>query len=298
LVVCGIGPGKEKRMDIVTLELQPFVEGIGFGEAPRWHDGALWLSDIVRHEVLRVDASGTIEVVARTAGEPSGLGWLPDGSLLVVQMDEHEIWNQRDGKLHRYSGTVPMSRYKLNDMVVDAKGRAWVSNIGFNYEQEPACSTNLICVDPGGHAWIAAPDLWCPNGMALNASGEILFVGQSASPEVLEFAIDPRGVLGERSVFGSLPEGAVCDGICLDAEDGLWIASPTTREFLRMTRGGTITHRVPTPGRHAIACVLGGKERRTLYAITAATMSLRSARGHRDGRIEMLEVEIPGAGQP
>jgi len=285
-------------VDTVTLELQPFVAGLGFGEAPRWHAGALWLSDIVRHQVLRVDAAGNLEVMARTAGEPSGLGWLPDGELLVVQMDEHEIWAQHNGKLRRYSGTAPMSRYKLNDMVVDGKGRAWVSNIGFDYEHETARSTPLICVDPGGHAWIAAADLWCPNGMALNESGDILFVGQSASPEVLEFPIDSRGVLGERSVFGSLPEGAVCDGICLDAEDGLWMASPTSREFLRMTRGGAITHRIATPDRHAIACVLGGHDRRTLYAITAATMSLRSARGQRDGRIETVTVEVPGAGTP
>ena len=99
-------------------------------------------------------------------------------------------------------------------------------------------------------------------------------------------------------MFGTLPEKAVCDGICLDAEGALWIASPTTHEFLRMEPGGRITHRVPTGERHAIACVLGGPERTTLFCVTAATISLRQAKGQNEGRIETVAVSVPGAGVP
>jgi sugar lactone lactonase YvrE len=285
-------------MDAQTLGLRPFAEGIGFGEGPRWHDEALWLSDIVGRQILRVTTEGRLQKVLDTPGEPSGLGWLPDGGLLVVQMDEHEVWLHAQGKFRRYSGTAPMSRAKLNDMVVDRNGRAWVSNLGFDYEHEAPRPTNLICVDPGGHAWIAAEELWCPNGMAIDDTGELLFVGQSASREVLEFAIGPKGVLKHRRVFGTLPEGAVCDGLCVDRAQALWIASPVTHEFLRMERGGRITHRVPTGERHAIACVLGGPGRRTLYCVTSATMSLRAARGTRDGRVEQVEAPVAGAGIP
>lgn len=285
-------------METTTLEMQPFVSGIGFGEGPRWHEGSLWLSDIVGRQVLRVDAGGRTEVVVATPGEPSGLGWLPDGTLLVVQMDEHEVWAWQAGQLRRYSGTAPMSRAKLNDMVVDRHGRAWVSNLGFDYEREPVRTTNLVCIDPGGRARIAARDIWCPNGLAIAEDGEILFVGQSASAQVLEFAIGTGGSLENRRVFGTLPEGAVSDGICVDGDQALWIASPTTREFLRMERGGRITHRVPTGERHAIACVLGGPGRRTLYCVTAATMSLRAAHGTRDGRVERVQAPVPGAGVP
>jgi sugar lactone lactonase YvrE len=280
------------------LELHAFVDGLGFAEAPRWHDEALWVSDMVRREVLRIDGEGVVQRVLRTPGEPSGLGWLPDGSLLVVQMDEHEIWRWHNGKLARYSGTAPMSRCKLNDMVVDRNGRAWVSNFGFDYEHEPPCTTNLVCIDPGGHAWIAAEELWFPNGMAIDARGETLVVGQSASPEVLQFEIGEHGVLGKRSVYGKLPEGAACDGLCMDAEQALWIASPNTREFLRMTPGGSITHRVGTGERHAIACVLGGADRRTLFCLTSPTLSLREARRIGDGRIGKVTVDVPGAGIP
>lgn len=291
-------PIRKDTVDAEQLSLTPFVSGLGFGEAPRWHDGALWLSDITEHSVLRVGADGEPQTVLRTPGEPSGLGWLPDGSLLVVQMAEHEVWRLANGKLGRYSGTAPMSYGKLNDMVVDRNGRAWVSNFGFDYETEAPRATVLVGIEPDGHAVLAADDLWCPNGMAIDAAGKLLFVGQSASPEVLEYDIDSRGVLRNRRVFGRLPGQAVCDGICVDSAQAVWIASPTTREFLRMERGGTITHRVPTGERHAIACVLGGADRRTLYAITSATLSLRAAHGTREGRIERVQVPVAGAGVP
>ena len=285
-------------MNAEELTLTPFVSGIGFGEAPRWHEGALWLSDITERRVLRVDADGRVETITNTPGEPSGLGWLPDGSLLIVQMDEHELWRFANGSLQRYCSTAAFSRSKLNDMVVDRNGRAWVSNLGFDYESETPRTTALVGVEPDGRVVLAAQGLWCPNGMAIDASGSRLFVGQSASVEILEFDIAADGTLRNRRTFAHLPQDHVSDGICVDSEEGLWIASPTTRDFLRIERGGRITHRISTGERHAIACVLGGPGRRTLYAITAATLSLRAAHGTRAGRIERVEVPVPGAGVP
>ncbi len=279
--------------------LQPLLGGLGFAEAPRWHAGALWVSDIARHEVLRIDVcSAAVERVFTTPGEPSGLGWLPDGSLLVVQMEEHTVLRGSADALALYAQTGAFSRGKLNDMVVGADGRAWLSNMGFDYETETACSTTLVAVDPQGVAYAAATDLWCPNGMAIAPSGRQLVVGQSASREVLEFDIDSEANLGERRVFGTLPEGACSDGLCMDAAGALWIASPTTREFLRMERGGRISDRVPTPERHAIACVLGGEDRRTLFCLTSSTLSLRAARGTAEGRIGTVRVDVAGAGTP
>jgi sugar lactone lactonase YvrE len=134
--------------------------------------------------------------------------------------------------------------------------------------------------------------------MAIAPSGRQLVVGQSASRDVLEFDIDREGNLGERRVFGTLPQGACSDGLCMDAAGALWIASPTTREFLRMERGGRISDRVPTPERHAIACVLGGEDRRTLLCLTSSTLSLRAARGTAEGRVGTVRVDVAGAGTP
>lgn len=213
-------------------------------------------------------------------------------------MEEHEVWRYADGVLRRHCSTAAVSRIKLNDMIVDRNGRAWVSNLGFDYETETPRTTALVGIEPDGHVITAAEELWCPNGMAIDAAGKLLFVGQSASAEIIEFDIDAEGRLRNRRVFARLPGSSVSDGLCVDSEQALWIASPTTREFLRIERGGCISHRVPTGERSAIACVLGGPERRTLYAITAATLSLHAAHGTRDGRIECVQVAVPGAGIP
>jgi len=286
-------------MTITEHTPQAFVTGLGFGEAPRWHAEALWISDISRREVLRIDAvTGAVKRVFSTPGEPSGLGWLPDGSVLVVQMEEHAVLRWDGNALSPYARTGEFSRARLNDMVVATDGRAWLSNMGFDYESEPARATTLVGLDPQGVAYAAATDLWCPNGMAIAPSGKRLIVGQSASREVLAFAIGPDGRLDGRRVFGTLPQGACSDGLCMDTAGAVWIASPTTREFLRMESGGTITDRVPTPERHAIACVLGGPDRHTLFCLTAATLSLHAARGTSEGRVERVRVTVPGAGTP
>ena len=220
-------------MDTEQLELAPFVSGLGFAEAPRWHDGALWLSDITERRVLRVDANARVETVTRTPGEPSGLGWLPDGSLLIVQMEEHELWRYADGVIRHHCSTAAVSRIKLNDMIVDRNGRAWVSNFGFDHETETPRTTALVGIEPDGHVITAAEELWCPNGMAIDAAGKLLFVGQIASAEIIEFDIDAEGSLRSRRVFARLPGSSVCDGLCIDSEQASWIASPTTRDCLR-----------------------------------------------------------------
>lgn len=286
-------------MTIHEHALEPLVSGLGFGEAPRWHEDALWISDIARREVLRIDpASGAVQSILSTPGEPSGLGWLPDGSLLVVQMEEHEVLRWHRGDLALYSRTGAVSRSRLNDMVVDRNGRAWLSNMGFDYETEPHQSTNLVGLEPDGRVFAAATELWCPNGMAINPENTLLVVGQSASREILSFRIAGTGELCDRTVFGTHPTGGCSDGLCMDAAGALWIASPTTHAFLRMEPGGNITDRVPTGERHAIACVLGGPERRTLFCLTAATLSIRAARLSTPGHVETVRVAVPGAGTP
>ncbi len=115
------------------MQLEDFVDGLGFAEAPRWHAGHLWISDIVARSVLRIDPqTGRADTAFETPGEPSGLGWLPDGSVLVVQMAEHEVLRWHRGLLMRHGLTTPFSRARLNDMVVDAQGRAWASNLGLD----------------------------------------------------------------------------------------------------------------------------------------------------------------------
>ncbi len=281
-------------------QLRTLTDGIVFGEGPRWHEGRLFFSDIRGHCVEAVGMDGRRETVARLAGEPSGLGWLPDGRMLVVSMEDHRLLRQDPEGLREVADLSPHCGGKANDMVVDAKGRAYVGNIGFDLEAQPIAPkpTSLVRVDPDGSVHVAARELWCPNGLAITADGRTLVAAESAAGRLAAFDVAADGSLSGQRVFATLPEGAAPDGICVDAEDAVWVASPTTREFLRVREGGAVAERIPTGERIAIACALGGPSRRTLFLVTSTTMSLADAGRGRTGRIEICEVAVPGAGWP
>lgn len=276
------------------------ADGIVFGEGPRWHAGALWFSDIGDGGVHRVSPSGGLERVVDVAGRPSGLGWLPDGRLLVVSMQERRLMRLEASGLVQHADLSQWCGGDANDMVVDAVGRAYVGNLGFDLERRPIepRSTQLVCVDPDGRARSVAQDLMAPNGMVIGPDGRTLIVGESGAGRLTAFDVDAQGGLSNRRVFARLEAGGAPDGICLDAEGAVWVASPTTRAFLRLHEGGGISDRIPTGDRHAIACMLGGADRRTLYLVTAATMSIRTSIPLRAGRIESLRVAVAGAGRP
>jgi sugar lactone lactonase YvrE len=281
-------------------KLETLVDGIVFGEAPRWHDGRLFFSDIKGHCVEAVNAAGKRETVLRLRGEPSGLGWLPDGRLLVVSMQDHRLLRVDPEGLCEVADLSAHCGGKANDMVVDARGRAYVGNIGFDLDAKPLAPrpTKLLRVDPDGSVNVAAQELWCPNGLAISADGGTLVAAESAAGRLAAFDVAVDGSLSRQRVFAALPEGAAPDGICIDAESAVWVASPTTREFLRVREGGEVMERIGTGERIAIACALGGPGRRTLFLVTSTTMSLAEAERGRFGRIETCEVAVPGAGWP
>ncbi len=281
-------------------KLETLAEGIVFGEGPRWHEGRLYFSDIKAHRVEAVDLHGKRETVAQLRGEPSGLGWLPDGRMLVVSMQDHRLLRLDPEGLHEVADLSPHCGGKANDMVVDAKGRAYIGNIGFDLDAQPIAPrpTSLVRVDPDGSVHVAARELWCPNGLAITADGRTLVAAESAAGRLAAFDVAADGSLSDQRIFAALPEGAAPDGICVDAEDAVWVASPTTREFLRVREGGEVAERIGTGERIAIACALGGPARRTLFLVTSTTMSLAEALRGRFGRIETCEVAIPGAGWP
>ncbi len=271
---------------------------IAFGEAPRWHDGAIWWSDMHGDRVQRLSASG-IETVCDVPMRPSGLGWLPDGRLLVVSMaDKRVLRLEADGSLATYadlSGLVPR---RLNDMIVDRQGGAYIGNFGFELdEQEAPCATVLVRVDPDGGARVVADELMFPNGMVISEDGRVLVVAETFGGRLSAFDVAEGGALSNRRVWAQLADGAVPDGICLDAAGAIWVASPTTHVCLRVREGGEVLERIPT-GRGAYACMLGGEERRTLYVCTADSHDPARQRSERNGRIEAFTVAVPGAGLP
>jgi sugar lactone lactonase YvrE len=280
------------------------LEGLAFGEGPRWHEGRLWFSDMHGHVVHTFDPStGALGDVAEVEGAPSGLGWDRDGSLLVVSMDDRRLLRVTDpasGSLEEVADLSGYTDFPINDMVVSSTGTAYIGSFGFDLHSGGTPSnTVMLAVDGDGNHRVAADDMQFPNGMVITPDGSTLIVGESFGGRLTAFTIAADGALEDKRVWADLGgEGRFPDGICLDAENCMWVASPGTRECLRVREGGEIVASVSTGDRLAIACMLGDDDRRTLYILTSKGLDPKKARELRTGRLERARVEVPGAGLP
>lgn len=284
----------------MTRTFDTLVDGIAFGEAPRWHDGALFVSDIHADRVLRIEADGRWHVVAQFDGPVSGLGWLPGGAMLVVSMHDRRVLRQEaDGRFVVHAELADIATWHANDMVVAADGTAYVGNFGFDLEAVPIAprTAAIARVTPAGVASVAAEGLWFPNAMVITPDGGTMIVAESATRVLTELTIAPDGSLVEPRLWGRLPDDALPDGICLDAEGAIWVASPASRDVIRLRRGGEVVERVAT-GQEAIACILGGDDRRTLFVTTAEGRDPAWCRAHHTARVLATRVEVPGVGYP
>ncbi|MFI4976173.1 MAG: SMP-30/gluconolactonase/LRE family protein [Caulobacterales bacterium] len=277
---------------------QILLGGLAFPEGPRWRDGELYFSDMHGHEVVAMKPDGSRRTVYRHAGAVSGLGWLPDGRMLVVSMgDRRLIRLEADGRAVEHADLSSIAAHNANDMVVDAKGRAYVGNFGFEFPGGQPKAARLARADPDGSVHGAADEMMFANGSVITPDGSTLIVGESFAGRLTAFDVADDGSLSNRRVWAQLDGGAVPDGICLDAEGAIWVASPTTNEALRVREGGEVTDRVKAD-RGVFACMLGGSDRRTLYLLTAEGSDPEKCAALRNGRIEALTVEVPGAGLP
>ena len=247
--------------------------------------------------VNAIDLDGHREVIAEVAANPSGLGWLPDGRMLVVSMNDRKLLRLENGSLKLHADLSALASCHCNDMVVDRQGRAYVGNFGYDFfigeAQKPA---EVIMVEPSGAARVVASDLMFPNGTVIPPDGKTLIVGESMAHRLTEFEIGADGSLSNRRVWAELGDG-LPDGIALDAEGAIWVASPLTHELLRVKRGGEITERIKFD-QMPIACALGGADRRSLFLLTSASVDPKECRTKRNARLEMTQVEVPGAGLP
>ncbi len=269
------------------------VEGLAFAEAPRWHGGCLWFSDFYTRQVSRVGADGACEPVFEVEGRPSGLGWLPDGRMLVVSMTDRRLLRRDGERLVTVAELAPLAPFDCNDLLVDRHGRAYVGNFGFDLlGKAPLQPTVLIMVTPDGQARVVADDLLFPNGCVLADDGKTLIVAETFGKRLTAFDVAADGSLSGRRVWADLGEASP-DGICIDAEGAVWVASPPTSEFLRVRAGGEVTDRVRVANQ-AIACALGGADGRTLFMVTGRLAKPARALAERVGRIETLQVAVPG----
>ena len=274
------------------------LDGLAFAEGPRWHEGRLWFSDMHSRVVQTVDLAGKVETICEVPGDPSGLGWLPDGRLLVVSMRDRRLLRLDPGGLAEVADLSPHATFHCNDMVVDSEGRAYVGNFGCDIHTQPVefKEAVLVLVTPEGESRVVASDLAFPNGAVITPDGRQLVVAETFAGRLTAFDIEADGGLQNRRVWAEV-EGTFPDGICLDAEGAIWMASAVGHKVLRVREGGEILQEVPMEN-EAFACMLGGDDGRTLFLATAASSDPAECLAQRSGRIETLEVEVPHAGLP
>jgi sugar lactone lactonase YvrE len=289
-----------------SLTAEPFLSGLYFGECPRWHDGRLWYSDFFDHTVFSISADGDRRVeVSLGEGEPAGLGWLPDGRLLInSRLDRAILRREPDGTLVRHGELTPWATWHANDMVVADNGQAYAGNFGFDLDglydgtvtSSEIHSTSLVRVDPDGSSVEAAADLAFPNGTVITDDGGTLIIAESMGGQLSAFDRQSDGTLTNRRVWAAL-EGVAPDGICLCADGTVWVANAGGSECVRVAEGGEIVERVIT-SQGCFACMLGGDDRLTLYLVTAASSDAAKARAARNGALEQVRTSVPGAGRP
>jgi len=277
----------------VDSEAKVLIEGLKFPETPRWHEGKLWFSDMVGRKVMTVDLDGRAEEIVEVSNSPGGLGWLPDGRLLVVSMRDRRLLRLDPDGLVEVADLSKLADFSLDDMVVDAQGRAYVGHFGFDaLAGKPFAPATLIMATPDGAISTAADNMAFPNGCAITPDDQTLIVAESVGRTLTAFDMAPDGSLSNRRLWAKLEQ--MPDGICLDAEGAVWVASPATEEVLRVHDGGKVSRRIRTKPQ-AYACMLGGKDGRTLFLCTSTTEAFRGAA---PGAVQTLQVDVPGAGRP
>jgi len=283
------------------------LDGLVFPEAPRWHDGRSWLVDVHAHCAMTIDSAGVMTVIARFDDKPSGLGFLPDGTPLAALMRGRRIVNFEGGKVATHADLGSLPWHELNDMVVAADGNLYVGTKAPNPGPgAPTPGSDLILVRPDGSFISVASELYVPNGIVITPDGKTLIIAETRANRLTAFTIAGDGTLHDRRIFADLDCSP--DGICLDAEGCVWVGTVWGNAFIRVAEGGEVRDRIELEdGKWAVACMLGGADRRTLYLLTAH-QSLENLRRLTDfeadlgsesrGFVESVRVAVPGAGWP
>ena len=273
------------------------MEGIGLGESPRWHDGRLWFSDWVAHQVIALDPDGRSEVMANVDAFPFSIDWLPDGPMLITAGREL-LRMEPDRSLVTHADLSDLSSYGWNEIVVDPRGNAYVNGPGFDMMAGAEFAPGVVAVlRPDGSADVVAEEVAFPNGMAVTPDGSTLIVADSYSRELTGFDIGDDGSLSNRRTWADLGEGTP-DGICLDAEGAAWYADVPNRSCVRVAQGGAVLQSVEVD-RGCFACMLGGDDGRTLFVNAAEWTGPEGIfKEPRTGRVLAVEAPAPHAGFP
>ena len=281
------------------MTITPVLDGLVFPECPRWREDSLWFADCHDGRVINMAPDGHVLDSFEVSGGPSGIGWLADGDMLIVSIGDLCVYRRgSDGIISRHADLSGHHRFHTNDMVVDEAGNGYVGEVGFRVDQEEPRSTCLLLVRPDGSVQVAAGDLMTPNGSVITADGKTLIVAESRRMRLTAFTVAADGMLTNRRLFAQLEPGQVPDGICLDEEGCIWVASPRARSVLRVSPTAGVVEEIPIEGAKPYACMLGGSDRRDLFICLASDHDPERTRQARSGSIAVARVAVAGCGYP
>ena len=269
---------------------EPLAKGFCFGEGPRWFEGLLWFSDMLGEAVHTSTLGGSLTTLPLPGRSPSGLGFRPDGSLLIASTEDRQVLRYDGETVVTIADLIDLTPASLGDMVIDDAGRAYIGSQAFS-------GGVIVRLDLDGSATVVAEDLDFPNGMVITADRKTLIVAESTGRRLTAFAIGEGGALSDRRVFADGLDGPP-DGIALDAEGGVWTSMTLAHQFERIIEGGEVTDRIDMGERVAIACALGGPERRTLFLLSSTDAYPNRLVGTRLSQLDAVLVATPGAGLP
>jgi len=273
-----------------TMTPTPLAEDFCFGEGPRWFEGLLWFSDMLGEAVHTSDMRGSLTTLSLPGHSPSGLGFRPDGSLLIASSEDRLVLRYDGESVVTIANLQTLAPANLGDMVIDRTGRAYIGSQAFT-------GGVIVRLDTDNTASVVAEDLDFPNGMAITPDHRTLIVAESMARRLTAFTIEDDGALADRRVFADRLDGPP-DGIALDADGGVWTSMTLAHQFERITEGGEVTDRIDMGDRVAIACTLGGPERRTLFLLSSTDAYPKRLIGTKLSRLDAVLVEAPGAGLP
>jgi sugar lactone lactonase YvrE len=277
---------------MIEPEAHLFADNFMFLEAPKWHEGLLWLSDVFDHKVYALSADGQRRQVINVPNRPSGLGFLSDGTLIIVSAKDRRLLRLDGDQLSEYANLADHAAGWLNDFAIDTHDRIYVGNFGYDFVAgEPRRTTSLHRVDPNGTITTVADNVDFPNGSVVINDGRTLVVAETWEARLTAFDIDVKGELGNRRIFADLGQRQP-DGLCADAEGAIWVGIYNTGEFVRVLDGGEITHRLQFSG-SAISCTLGGSKGRTLFLTAFLGTDEDMAAGKRNSAIYKVDVDVP-----
>lgn len=280
---------------MTLLQAQRLAGDFIFLEGLKWRDGQLWVSDVFDHRVYTISADGGRRLLCEVPHRPSGLGFLPDGSLIIASSMDRKLLRLNGDKATEYADLANYATGAVNDFAVDSWGRIYVGNFGYDYDAgEMPKPTALHRVDPSGSIVEVANGVEFPNGSVIIDGGKTLIVAETWRCRLTAFDLSPTGELSNRRTFADLGERQP-DGICADAQGAIWAGCFNTGEFVRVLDGGKVTHCLEFEGR-GVTCVLGGDKGRQLFMSAYLGSVDDIVAGRRNGTLFTTTVEVPGPG--